>query len=123
MVMRKLFSVLLLFVFILAANAQDAKIDGCTITCYYGNETYIFEAYGNVYVEKDPTKHVDLYVKIVNEERLADYSVYKTTDKPQDCGEWRFVTNRKDATFTIRYVKDREDIRIFFTNNRSKAGY
>lgn len=103
--------------------AQETEINGCYITSYFGNETITFEAYGNVYVETNPKEHVDVEVRIVDSPLNATYTVYKTTDTPKKCGEWRFVTDRSKAKFTIRYVKDWEDCRIYFTKDRSQAGF
>lgn len=121
--MKKLLFVFL-FIFSLSISfAQRIKIDGCEITRYYGMETFYFSAYGNVYVETDPKEPVDLRVKvIVDSNDIAHFHIYKTSDKPQGCGEWRFVKDRSKAKFTIRYVKEHEDCKIRFVNNRSDAG-
>ncbi len=116
---------LLVFAFVfsfLCLKAQETEIDGCTVTSYYGNETHIFEAYGNVYVETDPTEPVDLYVEIVNQAKFSDFCVYKTTDTPKECCEWRFVTDRSKARFTIRYVKEHADCYVYFVKERKDAG-
>ena len=115
---------LLVFVFMFTLciiSAQSIKIDGCNVTRYYASETAEFMAFGNVYVETDPREPVDIHVKVTNDPH-ADMWIYKTTDKPQDCGEWRFVTDRSKAKFTIRYVKEHEDCTIRFVPNRSDAG-
>ena len=117
---------ILFFLSALCASAQETIIDGCDVTVYHDwdRSSYTaFEVYGNVYVETNPKELVDLEVRIVPTEREATYNVYKTTDTPQKCGEWRFVTDRSKAKFVIRYVNDREDCRIWFTNDRSKAGF
>ncbi len=62
-------------------------------------------------------------VKIVSSEKEATYNIYKTSDTPKKCGEWRFVANRKDARFVIHYVKDLEDCSIYFVEDRNKAGF
>lgn len=121
--MKKLLFVFLLIFSMSISFAQRIKIDGCEITRYYGTETHCFFAYGNVYVETDPKEPVDIRVKIsVDTKELAHFRIYKTSDKPQDCGEWRFVKERSQAKFTIRYVKEHEDCTIRFVNNRSDAG-
>ena len=119
--MKKL---LLLFLFCLplcVSFAQRIKIDECNVTRYYASVTHHFMAFGSVYVETDPKEPVDICVKVVNSSP-ATFSIYKTTDKPQDCGEWRFVNDRSKAKFTIRYVKDHEDCTVRFVQNRSDAG-
>lgn len=116
----------LVFVFICsvcALFAQETEINGCYVTSYYGNETHCFEAYGNVYVETDPTEPVDMDVLIVDSPQKASYNIYKTADTPKKCGEWRFVTDRSKAKFTIRYVKELEDCSIYFTTNRNQTGF
>ena len=119
----KKFPILFLFCLPLCTlNAQSIRIDGCNVTRYYASETAEFMAFGNVYVETDPHEPVDIYVKVTNDPH-ADMWIYKTTDKPQDCGEWRFVSDRSKAKFTIRYVKEREDCTIVFTSNRKDAGW
>ena len=120
--------VLIFFLFsALCASAQEVDINGCHITVFHDwggkTQTRDFNAYGNVYVETNPNEVIDMKVRIVSTEREATYNVYKTTDTPQKCGEWRFVTDRSKAKFVIRYVNDREDCRIWFTNDRSKAGF
>ena len=114
---------ILLFLFATVYVHAQAEINGCDIVVVYGNETLYFEAYGNVYVVTNPKEHADLDVKIVNSPRLATYKVFVTTDTPRKCGEWRFVSDRSKAKFTIRYVKELEECSIFFTRDRSKAGW
>ena len=121
--MKKIFSILLFVFAVIYTQAQVTDINGCYITSVYGNETIRFEVYGNVYVVTNPREHADVEVRIVDSPQKATYKIYKTTDTPRKCGEWRFVSDRSKAKFTIRYVKDREDCRIFFTNDRSKAGW
>ena len=96
--------------------------NGCLVTRFYASATSRFMAYGNVYVETDPKEPVDLCVKVVDSPKGATFKVYKTTDTPQSCGEWRFVNDRSKAKFTIRYVKQYEDCTVFFVNDRSRAG-
>lgn len=118
----KKFLFVLLFLFVLCTlNAQRIKIDGCNVTRYYASVTNCFMAFGDVYVETDPKEPVDICVRVINSSP-ATFSIYKTTEKPQDCGEWRFVTDRSKAKFTIRYVKEHEDCTIRFVTNRSDAG-
>lgn len=107
----------------LTAQTREPEINGCYITTCYGNETAEFEAFGNVFIETDPKEPVDLYVRVVDSPEEATYVVYKTTDTPKKCGEWCFVKRRAQAKFTIRYVKEYENIRVYFTKNRSKAGF
>src|SRR5574344_574039 len=114
--MKKL---LFIFIFInsfLCLKAQETVINGCYITVYHtwdrGSSTS-FWAYGDVFVETYPKQPIDLYVKIVNTEDESTYRVFKTIDTPKECGEWRFVTDRDKAKFTIHYVKEREDCSIF----------
>lgn len=120
--MKKVFSVLL-FVFAAICVQAQAEINGCDIVVVYGNETSYFEAYGNVFVVTNPKEHADLDVKIVDSPRFATYKVFTTTDTPKKCGEWRFVSDRSQAKFTIRYVKELEECSIYFTKNRSEAGW
>lgn len=123
MVMRKLFSVFILFVSILAANAQGVVINECSITCDYGGMQYTFPANGNVYIETNPKEPVELEVRIVTNPAIANFSVFKTPDVPRQCGEWRFVKDRNKADFSIRYVKEHEDCTIYFTSKRDEAGW
>lgn len=88
--MKKFISSLFILFVVSCAFAQNVVIDECYVTRYYASVTSSFYAYGNVFVETDPKEPVDLEVKVTNE-RLAQCWVYVTTDKPQDCGEWRFV--------------------------------
>ena len=120
--MKKVFSVLL-FVFAAIYVQAQVEINGCDIISVYGDRTIYFEIYGNVYVITNPKEHADIEVRVVDSPQKATYNIYKTTDTPRKCGEWRFVNNRNQAKFTIRYVKEHEDCRIFFTSDRSKAGF
>ncbi|MCM8872542.1 MAG: hypothetical protein NDJ65_04595 [Paludibacteraceae bacterium] len=123
--MKKVLFFLLLSLSIPAFCIKDVEIDGCevTITDTFAGEQKIFYAYGNVYVVTDPKEPADLKVYVSSSP--SSCCIYRCKDKPQDCGEWRFVKNRKDAKFTIRYVKqdDDYDCRIRFTNNRSGASF
>lgn len=121
--MKKLIFALLLSFAALSVYAQETEINGCRIISYTGNETYEFSAYGNVYIETNPKKPVDLYVKVVDSPNKASFKIFKTTNDPQKCGEWRFVTDRSKAKFTIRYVKELEDCNIYFVKEKSKAGF
>ncbi len=124
--MRKLFFLFVLFVFCFFANAQETEINGCYVTRYWNYDhgsSHSFEAYGDVYVETDPSEPVDMKVKIVQREEDATYNVFRIYSEPQKCGEWRFVNDPSKARFTIRYVKDREDCSVFFVKDRTKAGF
>ncbi len=105
--------------------SRDVKIDGCyvTVTGDAGQWEKSFHAFGNVYVVTDPNEWADLEVYVSTSP--SSCCIYRCKDKPQDCGEWRFVKNRKDAKFTVRFVKqdDHYDCRIRFTNNRSEASF
>lgn len=89
--MKKFISSLFILFVVSCAFAQNVVIDECYVTRYYASVTSSFYAYGNVFVETDPKEPVDLCVKITNNPKGATFWIYKTTDKPQDCGEWRFV--------------------------------
>ncbi|MDD4141594.1 MAG: hypothetical protein PHR20_02210 [Bacteroidales bacterium] len=125
--MKKFIIILFISLSALYLSAQETEINGCYATTFYGNETKgPFELYGNVFVETDPKEHVDICVKIVDSPKKATYNIFKTTDTPQKCGEWRFVDDRSKAKFTIRYVKEPdwwEDCRIYFTTDRNQAGF
>lgn len=88
--MKKFISSLFILFVVSYAFAQNVVIDECKVTKDYGFQQYTFSVYGDVYVETDPKEPVELEVKVTNE-RLAQCWVYVTTDKPQDCGEWRFA--------------------------------
>ena len=123
--MKKLL-VIVLFLFALCASYAQrfgVEIDQCFVTRYYASGNRTFMAYGDVYVETDPKEFVDLRVKVVTDPRIADFLVFKTTDTPQDCGEWRFVKDRSKAKFTIRFVKEWEDCTIYYTPHRDRAGW
>ena len=119
--MKKLLFVVLFCMTLCVSYAQRIKIDGCNVTRYYASETSYFMAFGDVYVETDPKEPVDICVKITTDPHAYMW-IYKTTDKPQNCGEWRFVKDRSKAKFTIRYVKEHEDCTVRFIQNRSDAG-
>ena len=120
--MKKFISSLFILFVVSCAFAQNVVIDECKVTKDYGFQQYTFSVYGDVYVETDPKEPVELEVKVTNE-RLAQCWVYVTTDKPQDCGEWRFAKDRSKAKFTIRYVNEFEDCSIYFVKERSSAGW
>lgn len=120
--MKQFISSLFILFVVSCAFAQNVVFDGCHVTRYYASVTSYFYAYGDVYVETDPKEPVDLEVKVTNE-RLAQCWVYVTTDKPQDCGEWRFVKDRSKAKFTVRFVDHWDpDCTIRYVSNRSEAG-
>lgn len=125
--MKKLPVVFLLLLSMSFSFAQRVDVNGCTITLKYSSLTEIFEAYGDVFVETDIRNTANIAVKIVDNPDDATYKVFKTTDTPKKCGEWRFVKERDKAKFTIYFVKDGdfidEDIRIFFTKNRKDSGF
>lgn len=123
--MKKFVSFFILLLASFCLSAQEVDINGCDIVSFTDFETHSFEAYGNVFVETNPIEPVDMYVKIVDTPEHATYKVYRTTDTPQKCGEWRFVTDRSKARFTIRYVKSDwfYDCTIYFVKDRSKAGF
>ena len=124
--MKKL---LFVFLFMLSfrAFAQNVEVNGCTITLKYESLTEVFEAYGDVYVETNIKNTANVVVKIVDKPDDATYKVFKTTDTPKKCGEWRFVKERNKAKFTVYFVKDgdfiEEDFRICFINNRNDSGF
>lgn len=119
--MKKLSVVFLLMLSMGVSLAQRIIFDGCKITRYYASVTREFYAYGDVYIETDPKEPVDMCVKVVSDIH-ANMWIYKTTDQPQDCGEWRFVKDRSKAKFTIRLVNELEDCTIRFVPKRSDAG-
>ena len=121
--MKKFLFVFVFLVSLNAVNAQNVVIDEYNVTCDYGFMKETFSAYGNVYVETDPKEPVQLEVKVVSNPAIADFSVYKTSDTPKQCGEWRFVNDRSKADFSIRYVKEWEDCTIVFTSDRKNAGW
>ena len=120
--MKKLLFVVLFCLSLCASFAQNVVIDECKITCDYGFQKETFSAYGNVYVETNPKEPVELEVRVVSNPAIADFSVYKTSDTPKQCGEWRFVKDRSKSDFSIRYVKEWEDCTIVFTSDRKNAG-
>ena len=121
--MRKLLLLFLFLVTLCPLKAQNVVIDKCKVTCDYGFMKETFSAYGDVYVETNPKEPVHLEVRVVSNPAIADFSVYKTTDTPEQCGEWRFVKDRSKADFSIRYVKEWEDCTIYFTSDRKNAGW
>lgn len=125
--MRKLVSIfIIVFACTTLAAQEQTEINGCYVTRYWTYDhgsSHSFEAYGDVYVETDPSEPVDMKVRIVQKEEDATYNVFKTNSEPQNCGEWRFTNNKDKAKFTIRYVKDWEDCRVFFVKDRNKAGF
>ncbi|MDR1737976.1 MAG: hypothetical protein LBR66_04050 [Candidatus Symbiothrix sp.] len=103
---------------------QETLINGCRITVYYSNDSSReFTPCGNVFVETNPRRRADLYVRVVADSTRATYKVFQCTDTPKKCGEWRFVNKRRDADFTIKYVAEFYDCSIFFTSNRASAGF
>ena len=121
--MKKLISSLFILFVVSCAFAQSVVFDGCHVTRYYASVTSYFYAYGDVYVETDPKEPVELEVKIASRHSGADFTIYRTTDTPKQCGEWRFVNNKSKADFSIRFVNEWEDCTIIFTSNRDDAGW
>lgn len=121
--MKKFISSLFILFVVSCAFAQSVVFDGCHVTRYYASVTSYFYAYGDVYVETDPKEPVELEVKIASRHSGADFTIYRTTDTPKQCGEWRFVNNKSKADFSIRFVNEWEDCTIIFTSNRDDAGW
>ena len=121
--MKKFLFIVLFFIFLCTSYAQRVTIDECQVTKNYGFQTYTFTAMGNVYIETDPKEPVELRVRIVTNPGYADFCVFKTPDTPKQCGEWKFVKNKSEAKFAIRYVKDGEDCTVYFVSNRDEAGW
>jgi hypothetical protein len=88
----------------------------------YGFETVTFMLSGSVYVVTNPNEHADLHVKVVNDPGIAVLYVYRTNRDDFDCGIWRFVKNRRDAKFTVRFVKKYEQIAIYYVSSPKEAG-
>ena len=125
--MKKFLLVFVLLYGFYALMAQDVDVNGCTLTLRYASVVETYEAYGDIYVEKDIKKNSNLNVRIVSNPQDATYFVYRTTDTPKKCGEWRFVNNPDKAKFIIYFVKDgdflEEDFTIYYVSDRSKAGF
>ena len=119
--MKKFLFVVLFVLSLYVSYAQSIKIDGCDVTRYYASVTSYFMAFGDVYVETESKEPVDILVKVTTDPSASMW-IFKTSDEPQDCGEWRFVKDRSKAKFTIRYVKELEDCTIRFVSKRSDAG-
>lgn len=104
--------------------AQNTEVNGCRIIAYHGNEKISFEAYGDVFVLTNEKERADIDVKVVGSPKQATYKIFRCADKPKKCGEWRFVTNKRDAKFTIRFVNNEwADCCIYYTDKRSEAGF
>lgn len=125
--MKKSLFVFLFLFSLCALNAQNVDVNGCTLTLQFASVTETYEAYGDVYVERDIRKFSDLNVRVVTNPRDATYNVYRTTDTPRKCGEWRFVDSPDKAKFIVYFVKDgdflEEDFTIYYVSDRSKAGF
>lgn len=125
--MKKFLSVFLFLFALCALNAQEVDVNGCTLTLQFASVTETYEAYGDVYVERDIKKHSDLNVRVVTNPKDATYFVYRASDTPRKCGEWRFVDSPDKAKFIIYFVKDgdflEEDFTIYYVSDRSKAGF
>ena len=125
--MKKVLCVFLFVFSLCALNAQDVDVNGCTLTLQFASVAETYEAYGDVYVERDIKKYSDLNVRVVTDPKDATYNVYCTTDTPRKCGEWRFVDSPDKAKFIVYFVKDgdflEEDFTIYYVSDRSKAGF
>lgn len=125
--MKKILFVILFLFAMHALNAQDVDINGCTIKVQFASEEETFEAYGDVYVERDIRKYSDLNVRVVTNPKYATYYVCRVTDTPRKCGEWRLVDSPDKAKFIVYFVKDgefiEEDFTIYYVPDRSKAGF
>lgn len=125
--MKKLLSVLLFLFALCASNAQDVDVNGCTLTLQFASVTETYEAYGDVYVERDIKKFSDLNVRVVTNPGEATFFVYRATDTPRKCGEWRFMDRPDKAKFIVYFVKEgdflEEDFTIYYVSDRSKAGF
>ena len=119
--MKKVFSVLL-FVFAAIYVQAQVEINGCDIISVYGDRTIYFEIYGNVYVITNPKEHADIEVRVVDSPQKATYNIYKTTDTPRKCGEWRFVNNRNQANLPSVMSKNMKIVAFFLLATVVKLG-
>jgi hypothetical protein len=122
--MKKLIVILFISVFAFNAKAQQEHpyIKDCNITMEYGFMTKTVSLWGNVKVVTNP-RDADFRVKIEKSCGAAAVYVVKVTDEPSQCGEWRFVDSKKDALFTICFVKESEHFSICFTSTFPGSRY
>jgi hypothetical protein len=123
--MKKLVCIVLLIFAASAATAQGQHplISDCSITKDFGMMSETFRLYGNVKVVTDPKEYADFRVKVVKAPGLAAVYVKKVTEKPLDCGEWRFVESTEKATFTVRFVTEMEHFTIRFVDSNPGSRY
>jgi len=119
--MKKLsfFSILILFIF--PVSAQQVHLSDCAATVNYFDETEHFTLWGNVYAAKKG-EFAQLCVKVVSRPSEANMLVFRTSSRPNDCGQWRFVSKPEKASFSVRFVKEYEDLRIYYVTSPQEAG-
>ncbi|MDR3287082.1 MAG: hypothetical protein LBT27_06540 [Prevotellaceae bacterium] len=125
----KRLSFILLFTFVCVAciaQSEHPLIKDCAITKNFGMSSETFFLWGHVRVVTDPKEYADFNVKIVSSPALADVYVKRVTSAPFECGEWHFVTSKKDAppfTVTIRFVTEWEEFTICFVDSNPGSRY
>ena len=85
--------------------------DAQTWTSWSGNR--IISLWGTVYVVK-PGEQADLDVRIVKDYNYSDIDVYITDKIKPEKKQWRFVSSREDADFSIRFVTKDEHFTVRF---------
>jgi hypothetical protein len=101
---------------------EQSVVHDCRVSLSYGFQTVSFALSGNVFEVKDPAEHADLRIRVVDSPAAAVLYVYRTTGSIFDCGVWRFVGDRRRARFSVRFVKEHEDITVFWVNSPKLAG-
>jgi hypothetical protein len=97
-----------LFVYAATSAPQSYEpIKDCKITKSYGMISMTWRLSGNVYLVTDKNESADLYAKVRRKKgEYASLYVKEVERVPCRCGEWRWVKDKKDANFTVKFVDD-----------------
>jgi hypothetical protein len=90
-----------------SAQQTYEPIKDCKITKSYGMMSMTWHLAGDVYLVTDKNESADLYVKVRRgKKEFASLGVTVVKRPACECGEWRWVKNKEDALFTVKFVDD-----------------
>ncbi len=97
------------------------NIEHCRVSLDYGWLKEEFELWGNVRIVSNPNEFAHFRVKVVNDPKITTLWV-KIVDNPSECGEWKWVQNKKQEKFSIRFVDEYEHFSIMFIDDKETPG-
>jgi hypothetical protein len=114
--------VLLISAICLSVAQTKGNIKNCTCSKSHGMVSEGRSLWGNVKIVSDPKEFADFNVYICKKYG-GDLRVMLVRRPARECGEWRLVSNKEKAFFSVRFVEEPElaDFTIKFV--KSNPGY